>query len=87
MIARNTLSYVVTPWSCTFSSSSRRIRSGTAGQTMMRLVVDDPDLLFQEYEHKGVFREGTQLSDTSWATREFAFWDLNHNGLTSMRDL
>jgi uncharacterized glyoxalase superfamily protein PhnB len=61
--------------------------AGTAGQAMLRLVVDDPDLLFDEYEDKGIFHEGTQLSDTSWGTREFAFWDLNHNGLTFMRDL
>jgi len=61
--------------------------AGTAGQAMLRLVVDDPDVLFEEYKDKGVFHEGTQLCDTSWGTREFAFWDLNHNGLTFMRDL
>jgi catechol 2,3-dioxygenase-like lactoylglutathione lyase family enzyme len=61
--------------------------AGTAGQAMLRLMVDDPDVLFEEYEDKGVFHEGTQLRDTSWGTREFAFWDLNHNGLTFMRDL
>jgi len=61
--------------------------AGTAGQAMLRLVVDDPDALFQEYKDKGVFHEQTQLEDTSWGTREFAFWDLNHNGLTFMRDL
>ena len=61
--------------------------AGTAGQAMLRLVVDDPDVLFSEYRDKGVFHEGTQLRDTSWGTREFAFWDLNHNGLTFKRDL
>lgn len=61
--------------------------AGTAGQAMLRLVVDDPDVLFEEYEDKDVFHEGTQLRDTSWGTREFAFWDLNHNGLTFMRNL
>jgi catechol 2,3-dioxygenase-like lactoylglutathione lyase family enzyme len=61
--------------------------AGSAGQCMLRLVVDNPDLLFAEYKEKGVFHEGTQLGDTSWGTREFAFWDLNHNGLTFMRDL
>lgn len=60
--------------------------AGTAGQAMLRLVVDDPDVLFGEYRDKDVFHEGTQLRDTSWGTREFAFWDLNHNGLTFMRD-
>ena len=61
--------------------------AGTAGQGMLRLIVDDPDTLFTEYQDKGVFHQGTQLRDTSWGTREFAFWDLNHNGLTFMRDL
>jgi catechol 2,3-dioxygenase-like lactoylglutathione lyase family enzyme len=61
--------------------------AGTAGQAMLRLVVDDPHILFQEYKSKGVFHEGTELRNTSWGTREFAFWDLNHNGLTFMRDL
>jgi uncharacterized glyoxalase superfamily protein PhnB len=61
--------------------------AGTAGQCMLRLIVDDPDALFDEYKDKGVFHEGTQLRDTSWGTREFAFRDLNHNGLTFMRDL
>ena len=61
--------------------------AGTAGQAMLRLVVDDPDVLFGEYKDKDVFHKGTQLCDTSWGTREFAFWDLNHNGLTFMRDL
>lgn len=65
----------------------RDFKTGTAGQAMLRLVVDDPDVLFEEYKDKGVFHEGTELSDTSWGTREFAFWDLNHNGLTFMRDL
>jgi uncharacterized glyoxalase superfamily protein PhnB len=61
--------------------------AGTAGQGTLRLAVDDPDALFEEYEDKDVFHEGTQLRDTLWGTREFAFWDLNHNGLTFMRDL
>jgi uncharacterized glyoxalase superfamily protein PhnB len=58
-------------------------KAGTAGQAMLRLVVDDPDMLFQEYKGTGVFHEGTELCNTSWGTREFAFWDLNRNGLTS----
>ena len=61
--------------------------AGTAGQAMLRLVVDNPDTLFLEYQDRGVFHDQTQLSDTPWGTREFAFWDLNHNGLTFMRDL
>lgn len=54
---------------------------------MLRLIVDDPDALFREYEDKGVFHDQTQLRETSWGTREFAFWELNNNGLTFMRNL
>jgi hypothetical protein len=67
--------------------SGKDFEAGTAGQAMLRLVADDPDVLFDEYKDKGVFHEGTQLSDTAWGTREFGFWDLNHNGLTFMCDL
>ena len=34
-----------------------------------------------------MFHEDTRLRNAPWGTREFAFWDLNHNGLTFMRDL
>jgi len=61
--------------------------AGSAGQCMLRLYVDNPDLLFDEYKDKGVFHAGTQITNTPWGTREFAFWDLNHNGLTFMRNL
>jgi uncharacterized glyoxalase superfamily protein PhnB len=62
-------------------------QAGTAGQCMLRLLVDDPDALFEEYQDKGVFNEWTQLIDTAWGTREFGFFDLNKNGLTFLRDL
>jgi uncharacterized glyoxalase superfamily protein PhnB len=62
-------------------------QAGTAGQCMLRLVVDDPDALFEEYRDKGVFNAWTKLSDTPWKTREFAFFDLNGNGLTFLRVL
>jgi uncharacterized glyoxalase superfamily protein PhnB len=62
-------------------------QKGTAGVAMLRFLVDDVDALFEEYKDKGVFHEKTQLRDTSWGTREFAFWDLNRNGLTFMTDL
>ncbi len=65
----------------------RDFEAGSAGQCMLRLYVDNPDLLFDEYKDKAVFHEGTQLRNTPWGTREFAFWDLNHNGLTFIRDL
>ena len=52
----------------------------------LRLFVDDPDALFEEYKDKGVFHERTHLADTPWGTREFAFYDLDGNGLTFYRD-
>ena len=61
--------------------------AGTAGQAMLRLVVDDPDALFREYEDKGVLHDHAQPRDTPWGTREFDFRDPNHNGLIFMRDL
>jgi uncharacterized glyoxalase superfamily protein PhnB len=61
--------------------------SGTAGLAMLRFLVDDPEALFEEYKDKGVFHDQTALRDTPWGTREFAFWDLNHNGLVFLRDL
>lgn len=41
--------------------------AGTAGQAMLRLVVDDPDFLFREYADKGVFGDQTRLNDTRGA--------------------
>ena len=57
-----------------------------AGTLMLRFVVDDPDALFGEYKEKGVFHERTHLADTPWGTREFAFFDLDGNGLTFYRN-
>jgi catechol 2,3-dioxygenase-like lactoylglutathione lyase family enzyme len=56
-----------------------------AGTLMLRFVVDDPDALFAEYRDRGVFHEGTRLTDTPWGTREFAFFDPDGNGLTFYR--
>jgi catechol 2,3-dioxygenase-like lactoylglutathione lyase family enzyme len=53
----------------------------------LRFVVDDPDALYAEYQDKDVFHAGTRLADTAWGTREFAFYDLDGNGLTFYRDL
>jgi len=52
------------------------------GTIRLRLVVDDPDALYEEYKDKQVFHEGTQLRDTPWGTREFAIYDLDRNSLT-----
>jgi uncharacterized glyoxalase superfamily protein PhnB len=69
------------------SHDEDEFRAGEAGQAMLRLVVDDPDALFDEYKDRGVFHAETALENMEWGTREFAFWDPNHNGLTFMRDL
>lgn len=55
--------------------------------TRLRFLVDDPDALFAEYQSKDVFHEGTKLASTPWGTREFAFYDIDGNGLTFYRDL
>jgi uncharacterized glyoxalase superfamily protein PhnB len=54
---------------------------------MLRFLIDDVDALFAEYADKGVFHERTALRDTPWGTREFAFYDMDSNGLTFYRDL
>jgi len=54
--------------------------------TRLRFFVDDPDALFEEYRDQQVFHDRTQLADTPWGTREFAFYDLDGNGLTFYRD-
>ena len=47
----------------------------------LRFVIDDVDGLFAEYSGKNVFQAATALRDTPWGTREFAFYDLDGNGL------
>ncbi len=47
----------------------------------LRFLVDDVDGLFEEYRTKDVFHARTALQDTPWGTREFAFFDLDGNGL------
>jgi catechol 2,3-dioxygenase-like lactoylglutathione lyase family enzyme len=55
--------------------------------TRLRIVVDDPDALYEEYKQRNVFHEGTRLADTPWKTREFALYDLDRNALTFYRAL
>jgi catechol 2,3-dioxygenase-like lactoylglutathione lyase family enzyme len=62
-------------------------QKGTAGQAMLRFVVDDAAALFDEYKDKGVFHDRTALRDTTFGTREFSFWDINRNGLTFLQIL
>ena len=62
-------------------------KKGTAGTSRVRIQVDNPDALFEEYRSKGVVSEGTEVRDTDWGTREFGFRDLDGNGLTFYQDL
>lgn len=54
---------------------------------MLRFVVPEVEALFEEYRDQGVFQERTALRRTPWGTREFAFYDLDMNGLTFYRAL
>lgn len=54
---------------------------------MLRFVIDDVDLLFAEYAGKEVFHGNTAVRETTWGTREFAFFDSNQNGLTFYQDV
>ena len=54
---------------------------------MLRFLVPDVQVLFEEYKDKEVFHDRTALRETAWGTQEFAFYDLDQNGLTFYRDL
>jgi hypothetical protein len=53
---------------------------------ILRFLIDDVDALFAEYQDQQVFHDHTTLRDTAWGTREFAFNDLDGNGLTFYRN-
>jgi hypothetical protein len=57
------------------------------GAIRLRLLVEDPDALFNEYRQQGVECNPNSVHDTSWGTREFALYDLDRNALTFYRDL
>jgi catechol 2,3-dioxygenase-like lactoylglutathione lyase family enzyme len=54
---------------------------------MLRFLVADVDALHNEFKGKEVFHENTALRNTPWGTREFAFYDIDKNGLTFYRNL
>ena len=60
---------------------------GTAGRLRIRIPVDDPDSLFQEFAAKGVLNETVRVANTPWGTREFGFRDPDGNGLIFHREL
>jgi catechol 2,3-dioxygenase-like lactoylglutathione lyase family enzyme len=57
------------------------------GTIRLRFLVEDPDLLFNEYRLRGVECTPEGVHDTAWGTREFALYDLDRNALTCYRDL
>ena len=62
-------------------------KAGTAGRLRVRIVVDNPESLFEEYRDKGVVDKGTQVRHTAWGTREFGFRDPDGNGLIFYREI
>ena len=60
---------------------------GTVERPMLRIVTQNIEDLFKEFKGQGVFHKNTSLSETTWGTREFAFYDPYKNGLTFYRDL
>jgi catechol 2,3-dioxygenase-like lactoylglutathione lyase family enzyme len=57
------------------------------GTIRLRLLVEDPDVLFNEYRQRGVECFPNSVRDTPWGTREFALYDLDRNALTFYRGL
>jgi uncharacterized glyoxalase superfamily protein PhnB len=60
---------------------------GRVGQLRVRIAVDDPDALFEEFRAAGGVPESATVRDTAWGTREFGFRDPDGNGLTFYRDV
>ena len=57
------------------------------GTIRLRLMVEDPDALFDEYRQRGVECSASGIRDTPWGTREFALYDPDRNALTFYRHL
>lgn len=55
---------------------------GNIDRPMLRFLIVNTEVLFDEYKTKDVFHAQTQLRETGWRTKEFAFYDLDKNGLT-----
>jgi catechol 2,3-dioxygenase-like lactoylglutathione lyase family enzyme len=53
----------------------------------LRLLVEDPDALFNEYRQRSVECSPGGIRDTPWGTREFAIYDQDRNALTFYRRL
>jgi catechol 2,3-dioxygenase-like lactoylglutathione lyase family enzyme len=57
------------------------------GTIRLRFLVENPDLLLNEYRQRGVECAPNGIRDTPWGTREFALYDLDRNALTFYRQL
>jgi uncharacterized glyoxalase superfamily protein PhnB len=60
---------------------------GRAGNLRIRIAVDDPEALFEEFKARGAFDNTVQVRDTDWRTREFGFRDPDGNSLAFYRPL
>jgi hypothetical protein len=66
--------------------SDEAYAKGTAGHLRIRIEVNDRDLLYAEYQTRGVESLGPAPENTKWGTREFSFWDPYRNALTFFVD-
>jgi catechol 2,3-dioxygenase-like lactoylglutathione lyase family enzyme len=57
------------------------------GTIRLRFLVENPDILFDEYKQRGVECSSQGIHNTPWDTREFALYDLDRNALTFYRPL
>lgn len=67
--------------------AAEHFERGRAGRLRIRIVVDDPDALLEEFRSKGAVDRSVKVSETDWGTREFGFRDPDGNGLTFYRNL
>jgi catechol 2,3-dioxygenase-like lactoylglutathione lyase family enzyme len=47
----------------------------------LRFLVEDPDVLFAEYQERSVECTEARIRNTPWGTREFALYDPDRNAL------
>lgn len=54
---------------------------------MLRIVTQNIESLYIEFEANKVFKGQIQITETDWGTKEFAIYDLDKNGLTFYSNL
>tara|TARA_R110002012_G_scaffold64308_2_gene169043 strand:+ start:12522 stop:12899 length:378 start_codon:yes stop_codon:yes gene_type:complete len=55
--------------------------------SQLRIVTQNIESLYIEFEAKQVFQGQIQINQTDWGTKEFAIYDLDKNGLTFYSNL